>query len=174
MKNTFKYLAALAMSIALTGLTACDPEPTPDPTPDPTTESSLYAFQYDGQIVAAGGTIYYTPTLQQVNNDQAMVDFFMVNKTEENLPTVMKVEVVSGPEALNDLEICYDGLCRNYTCPWTSGELILVPGVNTDLKMTLDYHPSDINGITSVYRITIGKGANMEQPQVMYLDITGE
>ena len=176
MKNIIKYLAVAAISVALTGMVGCDKPETEEPENNQqaeNVESALYAFQYNGEIVAAGATVYYTATSQQVSNDQAMVDFYMVNKTDGNLETVMKVERVSGPEELDNLEICYDGLCRNFTCPWTSAPMTLVPGVNEDLKMTIDYAPSVIDS-KSVYRITIGKGSAMEQPQVMYLDITGE
>ena len=171
MKNIFKTLAMAAMSIVMVGLVACDPEPDPTPvTPPATTQSALYAFQFDGQTVAAGDTILYNPTKTQIDADLAQVHFYMVNKTDEELSTVMKVELVSGPAELNMLEICYDDNCRNYSCPWTSEPFTLVPGVNTDMRMTIDYAPSVING-TSIYRITIGKGSAMEEPQVMFLNM---
>ena len=175
MKNIFKTLAIAAMSIAMVSLVACDPKPDPDPTPasDPTVASSLYAFQYDNQTVAPGDTIQFHPNRNQINNDMAQVDFYMVNKTEQELLTVMKVELVSGPAELNLLEICYSDNCRTYPCPWTSDTFTLVPGVNTDMKMTIDYAPSVING-ESIYRITIGKGAAMEEPQVMFLSMYAE
>lgn len=175
MKNILKPLAVAVMAVVMTGLTSCGEktEVPGEPSVSETTQSALYAFQYNGETVAAGATVYYTPTPQQVSNDQAMVDFYMVNRTDENLETVMKVERVSGPEELDNLEICYDGMCRNFQCPWNSDPMTLVPGVNEDLKMTIDYLPSVIDR-KSVYRITIGKGTAMEEPQVMYLDITGE
>lgn len=63
MKNIFKHVAMVAMSIVALSLTACDPTPeTPDPEPDPTIASSLYAFQYNNQTMAAGDTIHFHPT----------------------------------------------------------------------------------------------------------------
>ncbi len=174
MKNIFKHVAMVAMSIVALSLTACDPTPeTPDPEPDPTIASSLYAFQYNNQTMAAGDTIHFHPDRNQISNDMAQVNFYMVNKTEQELPTVMKVDLVSGPNELKTLEICYSGSCRTYSCPWTSENFTLVPGVNTDLLMTIDYAPSVING-ESIYRITIGKGTAMEESQVMFLSMYAE
>ena len=174
MKNIFKYLATAAMCISLTGLVGCEPEQVePSNTPDPTVESALFAFQYDGQVMKAGDTIQYHPSMNQTAIDQASVDFFLINKTEEELSSVMKVELMAGATALNSLQICYADNCRVYTCPWTSDPITLVPGVNTDMKITIDYRPTDIT-TQSIYRVTIGKGTAMEEPQVMYLNMYAE
>ena len=173
MKNIFKYLAVVAMSVALMGMVACKEKPeNPEPTPDPSTESSSYAFQYDGAILAAGDTVDYYPSMQQTNLDFANVDFFPVNKTNANLGSVIKVERAEGPVSFDDLEICYDGNCRTGTCPYTTGVLDLVPGVNTDMKITIDYTPSAVTART-IYRITLGKGTSLEDPQVFVLNLHG-
>ena len=172
MKSIFKYLAVMAMSVALTGLVSCGDKPEPEPFPDPTTESNSYAFQYDGMTLAAGDTVDYHPSLQQSANDLANVDFYLLNKTSANLGSVLKVERVEGPAAFNELEICYDGECRTGSCPYTSSVLNLVPGVNTDLKITIDYAPSAVTA-RAIYRITLGKGTALEDPQVFFLNMHG-
>ncbi|MBQ8704178.1 MAG: hypothetical protein IJ524_07375 [Bacteroidales bacterium] len=164
MKNIFKYLAAVAIGFALTGLVACGgKEKTED----------LYAFRYDGQTVDADATVYFTPTADQVRANWAIVEFLMENKSDANQETYMKVERVSGPEAMDDLTICFGETCNSGTCPWTSKAFTLVPGVNTEIPVDLEYEPRIIDG-PSVYRITIGKGSALENPRVMYIDITGE
>lgn len=164
MKNVFKYLALVAMGFALTGLVACN---------DKEKAEDLYAFQYDGKTVDADATVYFTPTTAQVRDNWAVVDFLMENTSDANLETCMKVERVSGPAALDALTICFGETCKIGTCPWTSEAFTLVPGVNTDIPVHLEYEPGIIDG-PSVYRITIGKGSALESPRAMYLDITGE
>ena len=175
MKKITKYFMAAVLMMATVSLTGCkkDDEKKTDG-PSETTESTLYAFQFNGETVAAGATVQFHPSFQQITNDMAQVDFFMVNKTEQDQESVLKIELVSGPAALShEVEICYSGACRQFALPWTSEALTLVPGVNTALKMTLDYMPSVVTEKT-VYCITLGKGTAMENPQVMYLEVTAE
>ena len=171
MKNMFKYLAAMAMSVALTGMVACtDPDPEPEPMPDPGVQSTVYAFQYQGRILEAGDTIVFFPTEQQISAGDAVVHFRMVNNTQEDLSTVMEVKKVAGPREYNTLSICFED-CRDYQLPWTSNPFTLVPGVNSDVA--IHYDPSQITGTnTMLYRITIGKGTAMEDPQVMFLSMS--
>ena len=161
MKSIFKYLAIAAMSIVLTGLVACGEK----------NEKDYYAFQYDGQTVAAGATVEYVPTSTEIRNDWASIEFFLENKTDGDLPTVMTVKRVDGPAAFDALSICYGETCKTGTCPWTSDAFTLVPGVNQNLKVTIDYGPSSATE-PGVYEITIGKGSSLEGAQVMYLKMT--
>lgn len=166
MKNMFKYLAAMAMGVALMGMVACtDPEVVEE-------NLDIYAFQFNDQTVADGATVYFTPSISQVGNDWAQVYFYMENKSDANVETVMKVERMSGSAELDNLSICFGETCKAGTCPWTSDAFTLVPGLNRDLPVIIDYSPSVISG-TSVYRITIGQGAELKNSRVMLLDITG-
>ena len=165
MKNIFKYVAALAMCVTLAGLVACGEETG--------TSRDVFAFQYDGQSVADGATVYFTPTRQEVNSDWAKVSFYLENKTDANVQTVMKVERLSGPAELDNLSICFGETCKTGTCPWTSDAFSLVPGVNSDMPILIEYTPSVINNATSVYRITVGEGSAMDNPRVLLIDITG-
>ena len=175
MKSIFKTMAFVAMSIALAGVVACGekenttPEPQPEPVP-PTQESSTFAFHYQGRTLEAGQTVYFYPSADEAENDWATVHFMMENKTEANVGTYMKVELAEGPEALNNLTICFGETCKTGTCPWTSDVISLTPGINQNLEVALDYVPSQVTS-KSVYRITIGKGPSLEDPQVMFVDM---
>lgn len=171
MKSIFKYLAVVAISLATFSMVACKDDPV-EPTPDETTESTSYAFQYQDTTPAAGATVDFTPNMQQSELDWAGVDFYMVNKTSENLETVMKVERVSGPASFDNLSICYGESCKTGTCPYTSNVMTLEPGVNTNLRITIDYAPSAVTEET-IYRITIGKGTSLQDPQVLKIKLHG-
>ena len=180
MKNVFKYLAAMVMGFALTGMVSCgddpEPEPTQDPTPnnvDPTVQSGSYVFHYMDRDLEPGQTVYYYPTQEQAQNKWAEVVFYIENKTDANLETVMKVERISGPEAFDDMTICFGESCKNGTCPWTSAAFSLVPGVNDEMPIKVEYDTRNA-AEPGVYQITVGKGAAMADPQVMYLWMTDQ
>lgn len=168
MKNIFKYMAVAAMSIALVGLTACTDKPEEN---SENVESTSYAFHFNGETVSAGATVSYSPTLQQMTLDWGSLDFLMENKTDANLETCMKVERTEGPAAFDNLSICYGETCKTGTCPWTSDVFTLVPGVNENMKVIIDFIPSAATE-DAVYRITIGKGTSLQDPQVMYVRIS--
>lgn len=176
MKNIFKYMAVVAFSVVTLSLIGCDnnkPEPEPSPEPNPATPSSTYAFIYQGRTLEAGQTVYVYPTESELANDWVTIHFMMENKTESNSEAYIKVERTDGPEGFDNLTICFGTTCKTGVCPWTYGPLNLVPGINTDLEVSLDYIPS-IATTPGVYRITIGKGEAMEDPQVMYLSMSGQ
>lgn len=166
MKNIFKYVAVAAISIAMMGLVSCKKD-------DSTTESATYAYVYQDQTVKANETIVFHPSQQEIRDDFATVEFLIENKTSEELSSVMKVEKVEGPEALNDLMICYGSTCKNGPCPWVSDPFMLVPGINQNMVIKLDYFPSQVTSKT-VYRITIGKGTSISDPQVMLLNVNAQ
>lgn len=170
MKKMFKYLASLAMCVALAGLTACEPEPDPEPTPDTYTESGSYAILYNGEAIAAGETLTYNPSIGETTNDLAVIHLLFENKTESPLSTVMKVEKIEGPAAMDDLMVCFGEECNSPTAPWTSNPFTLEPGVNSDFPVTFDYAPSKVTSKTT-YRMTIGKGSALEDPQVILINV---
>lgn len=182
MKNIFKYLAVMAMGVALTGQVSCgdDPEPEPDNNNngspvvvDPTVQSGSYKFHYLDRDLQPGQTVYYYPTQEEADNEWADVDFYIENLTGSNLETVMKVERIGGPEAFDALTICFDEICKNGTCPWTSDAFTVEPGVNDNLTIKVEYNPRSATE-PGVYQITIGKGASLADPQVMFLSMSGQ
>ena len=179
MKNIFKYLAVAAMSVALTGLVACDPEPKPEPEPAPDTtpsnyeESGSYAIQYHGDVLTAGQTINYYPTEEEFTNDLANFKFYINNKTDGNLSTCLKIEKMAGDDVMDNIMICFGETCKSGVCPWISDPFNLVPGVNENLPIKFSYSPSLVTSTTK-YRFTIGKGTDLEDPQVMILNATAQ
>ena len=173
MKNIFKYLAAMAMCVALTGLVACDPEPDPQPEPDTYTESTTYGIIYNEEYVAAGQTLVIHPTAEELNNDFSTIELLLDNKTSDDITTTMKVEKTEGPDAMNDIMICYGETCKNGSCPWSSDPFILEPGINYNMMIKFDYSPSLVTSKTT-YRMTIGKGASFEDPQVIFINVNAQ
>ena len=170
MKNIFKYLAVMAMSVALTGLVACDPEPDPEPTPDTYTESTTYAIIYEDNAVAAGTTLVYNPSDDEIRNGLAVIHLLLENKTSETVSTVMIVEKTEGPAAMDDLMICFNEDCNNPTAPWTSSPFTLEPGVNYQMPISFDYNPSKVTSKTT-YRVSICKSGSLEDPQVIFINV---
>lgn len=175
MKKMFNYLATMAMCVALTGLMACndDPEPTPEPEPNPYTESNTYAINYNNSAIAAGTTLEYHPTSSQIEMDFATIELIPVNKTDGNLATVLKVEKIEGPETMDDIMICYGETCKNPHCPWVSDPFTLVPGENNQMLIKFDYTPSMVTSKTT-YRMTMGKGATLDDPQVILINVNAQ
>ncbi len=173
MKNIFKYLATMAMCVALTGLVACDPEPDPEPTPDTYTESATYGIIYDDAHVAAGEILTIHPTLGEIDNDFVSIELLPENKTDNSLETKMKVELLEGPDVMKDIMICYGETCKNPTCPWTSDAFTLEPGVNYNMLVKFDYAPSKVTSKTT-YRLTLGKGASLDDPQVILINVNAQ
>ena len=172
MKNIFKYLATMAMCVALTGLVACDPDD-PEPTPDTYTESATYGIIYNESHVAAGEILTIHPTLSELSNDFATIELLPENKTANNLETRMKVELLEGPDVMKDIMICYGETCKNPTCPWTSDPFTLVPGVNNDMLIKFDYSPSKVTEKTT-YRLTLGKGTSLDDPQTILINVNAQ
>ena len=165
MKNMFKYLAVMAISVSLVGLVACEPEPT--------TPEDAYSFQYMGSTLEPNQTVTYSPSMIDIAPDWATTtDFFVVNNTDADLQSVLKVEKVSGSAEADVVMFCFGEECRSATCPWTSEPLTIVPGVNENLPLHVQYAPSSIN-VETVYRITIGKGTAMESPRSVLLKLGG-
>ena len=167
----FKYLAAMAMSVALIGLSACK-DPDPEPTPDNNSEPA-YAFHYQGRTLEPNQTVYFYPTAEEVTNDWATIHILLENTTDANLQTMLKVERVGGSEAFDNLSICFGETCKIGTCPWTSDTFTLTPGVNQNMEVMIDYKPSNASTDNGVYRITVGKGASFQNSQVMLLNMSG-
>ena len=168
MKNIFKYMAVMAISIVGLSLTACEPEPEPEPTPEPVTyeESTAYAIYYEGQALTAGQTITITPTEAQIGLDDVEADLNMYNKTDNTLNTCFKVELVEGPESMGkDVPVCY-GVCQMQQLPYTHAPISLAPGLDSR-PVQLHVYMSMHEGInTGTYRITVGEGTELANPQV--------
>ncbi len=170
MKTIFKKLAMMAIGVALFGLVACEKEKEEDTT---YTESTSYGIVYEGNHIAAGETITIHPSRNEMENDFATIHLLLDNKTNANLTSVLKIEKVEGPATMNDIMICYGETCKNGSCPWVSDPFTLVPGINEDMLIKFDYTPSNVTEKTT-YRMTIGKGASLEDPQAILINVNAQ
>lgn len=173
MKNIFKYMAIVAISIIGLSLTACEPEPDPTPAPDVNyQESTAYAIYYDGQALTAGQTITVSPTAEQIANDDLEADLYMFNKTENTLNTCFKVELVEGPESMSkDVPVCY-GVCQARNLPYTHEPITMGPGMNNSPIQLHVYMTMHEGTTTGSYRITVGEGTELANPQVCIVKFT--
>ena len=173
MKNIFKTMSMIAISTAMFALSACGgDEPTPDNN-ETYNESGSYAILYNGSAVAAGETLTFHPSASEIDFDWATIHLLPENKTGNALSTVMKVELAEGPDAMKDLSICYGETCKTGVAPWTSDPFTLEPGVNQNMEILFDYTPSKVTAKTT-FKLTMGKGTAMEDPQVIFINVNAQ
>ena len=172
MKKTFKMMMAAVMTMAMVGFVACskdDDKKTDEPQQQTYEESTTFEILYHGQAVAAGTTVEYTLTQEEINNDDSDAEFFVKNKTNATVQRVFKVELTEGPASMGtEAPICY-GVCEPHNLPYTSNAVDLAPGTD-DKAIQIHLYPSFHEGAhTGTYKITVGKGANLEDPQVCFV-----
>lgn len=157
-------MAALMLG-AFAGFAACGDDDEKD---NPTTyeESTMFAFHYDGQKLSAGATIDVTPSMQQQQNDFANLNFYVENKTDATVNAAIKAERIEG-RGESQIELCFNGACRQINLGAVN-PFVLEAGVSEANVVTYDYWPSAITS-TTVYRITVGEGSEMKNPQVVFL-----
>lgn len=176
MKNIFKYLAVAALGIALTGFVACEPDPEPEPTPTPTpepepepeqyTESSTLTIKYEGNAVAAGDTAVYN------NNNSVipMMVFEVVNKTHTGFDAYFKVEMLEGPESMGSMGFCTD-VCNNFICPFVAPRPNRPFTIPANGSNTFDLQFMGGEGSRALYKMTAGKGEDLQDPQIIFLRV---
>ena len=170
MKKFTKFLMAATVLFAAMNLTACnkDDEKT-EPTPNPGEASAKYEIMYLGRTLEPGQVIYCNLTDEQRANDDAEVDVYMKNITDATLNTHFRVELADGPETMNEVPVCY-GECLIQQCPYTSEAIQLAPGIDTK-PLQLHVYPSQHGRSGSgSYRITVGEGSSLANPQVFYVN----
>jgi len=119
--------------------------------------------------VAAGATVEYTLTQQEIDNDDSDAEFFVKNKTNATVQRVFKVELADGPATMGiDAPICY-GVCEPHNLPYTSNAVDLASGTDEKPIQIHLYPTFHGNAHTGTYKITVGKGAGLEDPQVFFL-----
>lgn len=162
-------MAAMLM-LATVGFVACgDKDNGKDDTPTTYEESASFSFYYQGQKIAAGGTVEAVPTADQLRNDFANLDLVVENKTDATVQATIKANRTEGNGG-SEIELCFNGSCRQIPL----GDVVnltLEPGQSNANIVTYDYTPSEITS-TTVYRITVGKGENMDDPQVVFIKHT--
>lgn len=172
MKKTFKMMMAAVMTMAMVGFVACkkDDDKKSDDSQQQETyeESTSFEIIHNGQAVAAGATVEHTFTAEELDIDDADVALYVKNKTDNTLQRVYKVELAEGPSSMERAPICY-GQCTDRFLPYTSEAVNLAPGTdNTAIQIHL-YPSSHGSAHTGTYKVTIGNGTNLEDPQVCFV-----
>ena len=177
MKRIWRLTLLTAVLVSAMGMTACEKEENNDNNgggqQTPADNSPAYAFVYQGQVLAAGDTIYYYPTSEEASDtiDQAAVEFYLKNLTDANKETQMLFEMTEGSMAMaNYLEVCFGDGCSGGRSPWTSSVFTLAPGLNENLPVKFDYAPSKVTE-TTVIRVKVGENSSLARSQVMYLNV---
>ena len=166
-------MMAAIMTMAMVGFVACkkdDDNKTDEPEQQTYEESTTFEILHNGQALAAGATVDYTLSAEELANDDAEVGFFVKNKSNNSVQRVFKVELVEGPSSMAEhAPICY-GVCEDLACPYTSGAITLAAGATDNQAIIIHLYPT-MNGDahTGTYKITVGKGAGLEDPQVCFL-----
>lgn len=171
MKKTFKMMMAAVMTMAMVGFVACskdDDKKTDEPQQQTYEASGSYAIHYMGRTLEPGQTVYHNVTEAEKEADEAVDDFHIENLRDLTLGTRFKVEFVSGPTSMNEVPVCY-GQCKSVICPYTSNEFDLASGLDP-IALQVHCYPRDHEaGSKGTYRITVGIGESLEDPQVFFL-----
>ncbi len=162
MKKTLKLLMAAVVMIATVSLAACskddDKKNSDNPTP---VDHNDFAIRQGGGIVNSGDTVL---------NDSYKVAFFVFNQSSEAQTFSARVEKVSGPDAMNNISycvnLCYDPLpCERIKPSFT---------VEANGSQELDFEYMGDEHAKALYRLTVGKGSAMENPEVVYFQLNTE
>lgn len=166
MKKTSKLMMAAVMMMATLNLVSCGDD---DEKNNEGSNSNSYAFIYMGRTLEPAQIVYANPTDDEIRDNFAALEFFVENKTDAELNSKIKIEKLSGPAEMDDLMICYGEECTSTgSMPWKSENIVFTPGINQNMMIKIEYMPSVVTSTTK-YRITVGKGGNLTDPQVMYL-----
>ena len=165
MKKTFNLVMAAFLMMATVSLVSCGKEE--ENNDDPITQSTVFAFHYNGNTLEAGATVDLHPTMTETQNDFARATLVVENMTDAEVQACIKVECVEGSGA-HEIELCYDNNCRNVQVGKVSAPFTIYPGQPQANEIIYDYTPSTLNS-TLVYKLTIGEGSKMKNPQVVFL-----
>lgn len=159
MKKATRILMAAFVMAATFGFASCGDD-TKDNNDQIYEESASYSILFNGNAVAAGSTVESAEGFK--------VDLYLANKTDGELDTRFKVEKVSGPDAMNTIGVCID-VCTQQRCPYTS-KSITIPAGGRQL-ISLEYM-SESSDMTATYKLTVGEGASLNNPQVVFVKLS--
>ncbi len=163
MKKFSKILMMALVAMSTVAMTGCGKD---DEKENKYEESTSYAIYHEGKALAAGQTITVTPTEGQVALDDVEADLFMYNKTDNPLNTCFKVELVEGPSSMGkDVPVCY-GVCQMHNLPYTHEPISVAPGLDQKAIQVHVYMTMHEGANTGTYRITVGEGTELANPQV--------
>ena len=161
------FLAAFVMMATVT-FTACGDKDN-DPEEQSYQASATFDILYSGQAVAAGATVEYALTAEEVSFDDCEVSLYVKNKSNATVQRVFKVELSDGPSSMANAPICY-GQCTEHQLPYTSEAVAIAAGTTDSKPIQIHLYPSQHGDAHSgTYKVTVGKGANLEDPQVCFV-----
>jgi hypothetical protein len=167
MKKISRLMMAATLMLGMVSMVSCgkDDEKSKE---DTYTESASYEVMYGGNKLAAGQVVEHNVSLVERENDDAEVDFIVVNKTDGSLSTVHRVELSEGPSSMNKVPVCY-GQCNEVDCPYTSDPYVIEHGPDP-LPLQIHLYPSQHSSAnTGTYKVTIAESDGMKNPQVFFV-----
>lgn len=171
MKKFSKYFMAAVITMAMVGFVACkkDEDKKTDEPQQEYTPSTTFDILYNGHAILEGAILEYPLSAEELANDDCDVEFFVKNKSNATVQRVFMVELAEGPASMGqNAPICY-GVCEPHNLPYTSGAVNLAPGID-EKPIQIHLYPSFHQGThTGTYKITVGKGADLEDPQVCFV-----
>lgn len=180
MKKFTHFLMASLFMTAMIGFAGCSKEDdnkdnnhhNDNPNPqEEYEESTSYAIYYGGEKVLAGQTVVYNLTDRHRDDDYVSVEFIPENLTGGVAMTVVRLDMIEGPNSMKNISFCTD-MCRDVTCPYTSDPYQLEPGMNSITPISYHCYPSQKgSGVSALYKLTVGLGENIEDPQVFFLRV---
>ncbi len=168
MKKSFHYALAAALLSVSMAFIACDPEPGPDPKDVIENDGTYYTFVYKNNPVTPLDTVVYSLSQAEVADDFTTISFVYNNLTNGALNTTQKVEILQGNTDLAKDEY----ICGGGSCPWNKEPFSLAPGLNNDMPLTIDIHPSEIGSTnTALFRLTVGEAPKFSHATIIYLRV---
>ena len=171
MKKISKYLMAAVLMMASVSLVACSKDDDNKTNEETFEASGSYVIHYMNRTLEPGQTVYHNVTEAERAADEAMDDFYIENLRDVSLGTRFKVELVSGPSSMNEVPVCY-GQCQPVVCPYTSDLFYLAHGVDSHALEIHCYPSFHEAGSVGTYRMTVGVGEALDDPQVFFLQFS--
>ena len=159
MKKATRILMAAFVMAATFGFASCGDD-TKDNNDQIYEESASYSILFNGNAVAAGSTVESAEGFK--------VDLYLANKTDGELDTRFKVEKVSGPDAMNKIGVRID-VCTEQNRPYTSPNLNIAAGGQQ--YISIEYLSERATSMTATYKLTVGEGLALNNPQVIFVKL---
>ena len=126
-----------------------------------------YAFYFNGTEVQPLDTVTYTANESDLANTVFAVNLILQNKTRDVLSTIQRVDQLSGPASMQDVEICGGG-----NCPWDGKPYDLQPGLNEDLPLAIDFNTAKTGtGVSALYKVHVGMAPDFQNATSIYLRV---
>lgn len=132
-------------------------------------ESNSFEIIYMNRELEAGETLNCNLTAEELEFDDAEVSLYVKNISSATAHRVYKVEFVEGPDSMKKVPVCY-GQCTERDLPYTSDAVNLAAGQTDATPIQIHLYPSNHGDAhTGTYKITVGEGQSLSDPQVCFL-----